>query len=62
MKVKQYSIRTGVEKTIKNYLIPFAGMSVAFLASNCNPEATLITGLTLGSATALIQNYLKMQK
>ena len=61
-KEEKYSIKIAVQKVFKNYVIPFAGMSVAFLACNCNPEATLIAGISLGTATAFVQNYLKIQK
>jgi hypothetical protein len=45
-----------LKKTIKNYAIPLAGTGLIFLQTNCDPNAVIITGLTLGGAIAYIQN------
>lgn len=57
-----YNYLTGIKKTLKNYAVPFIVAGATFMQTNCNPEATVIIGLTLGTLTAFIQNYFKQQK
>ncbi len=62
-KIENTSIITGIKKTIKNYALPLTvatiGNSLLFLQGNCDPNAIIYGGITLGAITGLGQNLLK---
>jgi hypothetical protein len=58
MKKPEFSYLTELKKTLKNYAIPIIATGVVYLTQNCNNEAILVSGLTLGGALAYTQNTL----
>jgi len=55
----EYSAKIAISKVFKNYIIPFSILGVSFIANSCDPTTAIITGVSLGTLTAMVQNYLK---
>lgn len=56
-----YSYLTGIKKTLKNYAVPFIGAGLVFMQTNCDPTASVVAGISLGTIIAFVQNYFKQQ-
>lgn len=56
-----YSYVTGIKKTLKNYAVPFIGAGLVFMQTNCDPTASVVAGISLGTIIAFTQNYFKQQ-